>query len=100
MFSEFSDLFGPVRTCSDLLGPVRTCSDAFGCIQMHLEAFGCVRTRSENFGNFGPENTIFALLEGILTAWDNLGPLPDLRERHLDVYVWGGSVGHLPTNIK
>ena len=57
---------------------------------MHLEASGCVRTRSENFGNFGPENAIFVFLEGILTAWGNLRPLPDLRERHLDVYVWGG----------
>ena len=60
---------------------------------MHLEAFGCVRTRSENFGNFGPENANFAFLEGILNAWDSLGPLPDLRERHLDVYpgcVCGG----------
>ena len=54
---------------------------------MHLEAFGCVRTRSENFGNFGPENAIFAFLEGILTARGSLGPLPDLCERHLDVYA-------------
>ena len=57
---------------------------------MHLEAFGCVRTRSENFGNFVLEITIFAFLEGMLNAWDSLGPLPDLRERHLDVYVGGG----------
>ena len=31
-FSKFSDLFGPVRTCSD----------AFGCIRMLLDAFGRV----------------------------------------------------------
>ena len=41
-FSEFSDPFGPVWTCSDLLG----------CIWVHSDASGCILRRLEHFGNF------------------------------------------------
>ena len=69
---------------------------------MHLEAFGCVRTRSENFGDVGPENAIFAFLEGILTARAILGPCPDLCERYWPPIrrLWGGMPISLITNIE
>ncbi len=51
-FRNFFVIFSSFSKFSDLLGPVRTCSDAFGCIRMHLDAFGCVRMRSDTSRKF------------------------------------------------
>ena len=49
---EMFVVFSGFSKFSDLLGPVRTCSEVFGYIQMHLHAFGCIWTLLENFEKF------------------------------------------------
>ena len=55
VFEVFCDAFKvfPIFfTFSEVWGPVRTCSDAFGRVQMRPDALGCIRTLSDIFRNF------------------------------------------------
>ena len=49
MFRELFEVFAPFSKFSDLFGPVRTCSDALGCIRMRLEASESFRKKFEHF---------------------------------------------------